>query len=142
MKDLEQQLQRHVCYQHNRDARLRPLRFLVSHRTEVSKTSADAVEAGPQCLLPEDPERKTNSHGGNRFEKSLYDLIRGLRNHKGNERAYIQDSIRECRREIKSQDMGTCTSCPPRGMVSGRLRRDRPQGDGVDEVDVLGNVWA
>lgn len=39
------------------------------------------------------------------FEKSLYDLIRGLRNHKGNERAYIQDSIRECRREIKTQDM-------------------------------------
>ncbi|KAI9663503.1 MAG: AP-3 complex subunit delta [Alyxoria varia] len=39
------------------------------------------------------------------FEKSLYDLIRGLRNHKGNERAYIQDCLRECRREIKSQDM-------------------------------------
>ncbi|EON69188.1 hypothetical protein W97_08546 [Coniosporium apollinis CBS 100218] len=39
------------------------------------------------------------------FEKSLYDLIRGLRNHKGNERAYIQESLRECRREIKSQDM-------------------------------------
>ncbi|KAF1815968.1 Adaptor protein complex AP-3 delta subunit [Eremomyces bilateralis CBS 781.70] len=39
------------------------------------------------------------------FEKSLYDLIRGLRNHKGNERQYIQDSVRECRREIKSQDM-------------------------------------
>ncbi|KAF2454978.1 armadillo-type protein [Lineolata rhizophorae] len=40
-----------------------------------------------------------------RFEKSLYDLIRGLRNHKGNEREYIQASIRECRKEIKSQDM-------------------------------------
>lgn len=39
------------------------------------------------------------------FEKSLYDLIRGLRNHKGNEREYIQDSLRECRKEIKSQDM-------------------------------------
>lgn len=39
------------------------------------------------------------------FEKSLYDLIRGLRNHKGNEREYIQDTIRECRKEIKSQDM-------------------------------------
>ena len=39
------------------------------------------------------------------FEKSLYDLIRGLRNHKGNERSYIQDSIRECRREIKTQDL-------------------------------------
>ena len=41
-----------------------------------------------------------------RFEKSLYDLIRGMRNHKGNEREYIQDSIRECRREIKTNDMG------------------------------------
>ena len=39
------------------------------------------------------------------FEKSLYDLIRGLRNHKGNEREYIQESLRECRKEIKSQDM-------------------------------------
>ncbi|KAJ9246522.1 hypothetical protein DTO207G8_8876 [Paecilomyces variotii] len=39
------------------------------------------------------------------FEKSLYDLIRGLRNHKGSEVEYIQDSLRECRIEIKSQDM-------------------------------------
>jgi len=39
------------------------------------------------------------------FEKSLYDLIRGLRNHKGTEREYIQESLRECRKEIKSQDM-------------------------------------
>lgn len=44
-----------------------------------------------------------------RFEKSLYDLIRGLRNHRGTERAYIQDSLRECRTEIKSQDMGPST---------------------------------
>lgn len=41
-----------------------------------------------------------------RFEKSLYDLIRGLRNHKGNEREYIQHSLRECRTEIKGFDMG------------------------------------
>ncbi|KAI9772247.1 MAG: AP-3 complex subunit delta [Geoglossum simile] len=40
-----------------------------------------------------------------RFEKSLYDLIRGLRNHKGNEREYILNSLRECRTEIKGQDM-------------------------------------
>ena len=39
------------------------------------------------------------------FEKSLYDLIRGLRNHRGKEREYIQASIRECRNEIRSQDM-------------------------------------
>lgn len=41
-----------------------------------------------------------------RFEKSLYDLIRGLRNHKGNEKAYIQNSLKECRAEIRGQDMG------------------------------------
>lgn len=41
-----------------------------------------------------------------RFEKSLYDLIRGLRNHKGVEEDYIQDSLRECKTEIKTQDMG------------------------------------
>ena len=42
-----------------------------------------------------------------RFEKSLYDLIRGLRNHKGGEREYIQHSLRECRTEIRGSDMGT-----------------------------------
>ena len=41
-----------------------------------------------------------------RFEKSLYDLIRGLRNHKGSEREYIQHSLRECRTEIRGSDMG------------------------------------
>ncbi|KAI1319884.1 adaptin N terminal region-domain-containing protein [Xylariaceae sp. FL0255] len=40
-----------------------------------------------------------------RFEKSLYDLIRGLRSHKGNEREYIQNCLKECRSEIRSQDM-------------------------------------
>ncbi|KAH7362053.1 AP-3 complex subunit delta [Plectosphaerella cucumerina] len=39
------------------------------------------------------------------FEKSLYDLIRGLRNHKGNEREYIQNSLKECRAEVRGQDM-------------------------------------
>ncbi|KAF2749483.1 AP-3 complex subunit delta [Sporormia fimetaria CBS 119925] len=39
------------------------------------------------------------------FEKSLYDLIRGLRNHKGTEKEYIAESIRECRKEIRSNDM-------------------------------------
>lgn len=41
-----------------------------------------------------------------RFEKSLYDLIRGLRTHKGGEREYIQKSLKECRAEVRSQDMG------------------------------------
>ena len=39
------------------------------------------------------------------FEKDIYQLIRGLRAHKGNEREYIQSSLRECRKEIKGQDM-------------------------------------
>lgn len=39
------------------------------------------------------------------FEKSLYDLIRGLRSHKGNEAEYIQSVLKECRTEVKSQDM-------------------------------------
>jgi len=41
-----------------------------------------------------------------RFEKSLYDLIRGLRNHKGNEKEYIQNSLKECRAEVRGSDMG------------------------------------
>lgn len=43
---------------------------------------------------------------GYRFEKSLYDLIRGIRNHKGNEKEYIQNCLKECRTEIRNQDMG------------------------------------
>ncbi|KAK3326457.1 adaptin N terminal region-domain-containing protein [Apodospora peruviana] len=39
------------------------------------------------------------------FEKSLHDLIRGLRNHKANEKEYIQNCLKECRSEIRSQDM-------------------------------------
>ena len=39
------------------------------------------------------------------FEKSLYDLIRGLRSHKGNESEYIQGILKECRTEVRSQDM-------------------------------------
>lgn len=39
------------------------------------------------------------------FEKSLYDLIRGLRSHKGNERQYMLDSLKECQNEAKSQDI-------------------------------------
>ena len=39
------------------------------------------------------------------FEKSLVDLIRGLRGHKGREAEYMQNAIKESRSEIKSQDM-------------------------------------
>jgi AP-3 complex subunit delta-1 len=39
------------------------------------------------------------------FEKDIYQLIRGLRARKGTEREYIQECIRECRKEIKGQDM-------------------------------------
>lgn len=39
------------------------------------------------------------------FEKDIYQLIRGLRAHKGNEREYIQSSLKECRKEIRGQDM-------------------------------------
>lgn len=49
-----------------------------------------------------------------RFEKSLYDLIRGLRSHKGNEAEYIQSSLKECRSEIKSPDMGQNGTVGPR----------------------------
>lgn len=39
------------------------------------------------------------------FEKDIYQLIRGLRANKGREREYIQECLRECRKEVKSQDM-------------------------------------
>ena len=39
------------------------------------------------------------------FEKDIYQLIRGLRAHRGAERSYIQQSLTECRREVRTQDM-------------------------------------
>lgn len=39
------------------------------------------------------------------FEKSLYDLIKGLRSHKGAEKEYIDNCLRECRQEIRGSDM-------------------------------------
>lgn len=39
------------------------------------------------------------------FEKSLVDLIRGMRGNKGRENEYIASAIKECRGEIRSQDM-------------------------------------
>ena len=39
------------------------------------------------------------------FEKDIYQLIRGLRAHKGHEREYIQDCLKECRKEIRGADM-------------------------------------
>jgi hypothetical protein len=62
-----------------------------------------------------------------RFEKSLYDLIRGLRNHKGNEKEYIQNSLKECRAEIRGQDMGQYIlqyfACHANGIVIGQMSR-------------------
>lgn len=39
------------------------------------------------------------------FEKTLNDLIRGLRANKANERRYISSAIVECKQEAKSQDL-------------------------------------
>ncbi|GAB0138557.1 hypothetical protein EsDP_00006788 [Epichloe bromicola] len=55
-------------------------------------------------LQLEQPHARGN-RAGTMFEKSLYDLIRGLRNHKGNEKEYVQKSLKECRAEVRSQDM-------------------------------------
>lgn len=46
-----------------------------------------------------------NGDIGTMFEKDIYQLIRGLRAHKGTEREYIQESLKECRKEVKTQDM-------------------------------------
>ncbi|KAL3957895.1 hypothetical protein ACCO45_008473 [Purpureocillium lilacinum] len=58
---------------------------------------------------PTRPSPRASAHAScaATFEKSLYDLIRGLRNHKGNEKDYIQKSLKECRVEVRSQDMGS-----------------------------------
>ena len=39
------------------------------------------------------------------FEKSLTELIKGIRAHKGSETKYIDSAIGECRKEIKSRDL-------------------------------------
>ncbi|KAK1065109.1 AP-3 complex subunit delta [Friedmanniomyces endolithicus] len=39
------------------------------------------------------------------FEKDIYQLIRGLRAHKGAERDYINQALAECRREVRTTDL-------------------------------------
>ncbi len=39
------------------------------------------------------------------FEKSLTDLVKGIRAHKHNEEAYIRTSIAEIKNELKSNDI-------------------------------------
>jgi AP-3 complex subunit delta-1 len=39
------------------------------------------------------------------FEKGLTELIKGIRAHKGSEAKYIDSSIGECRKEIRSRDL-------------------------------------
>jgi AP-3 complex subunit delta-1 len=39
------------------------------------------------------------------FEKTLNELIKGIRAHKGSEAKYIDSSIVDCRKEIKSRDL-------------------------------------
>ncbi|KAI8657370.1 AP-3 complex subunit delta [Fusarium keratoplasticum] len=60
---------------------------------------------GSPICLNNSQDRKPHRRRNLEFEKSLYDLIRGLRNHKGNEKEYIQKSLKECRAEVRSQDM-------------------------------------
>jgi hypothetical protein len=73
----------------------------------------------------------------NRFEKSLYDLIRGLRNHKGNEKEYIQNSLKECRAEIRGKDMGQFIS---HKCVRGSSLRCRRQSHRTSQACVPRNV--
>lgn len=77
--------------------------------------------------------------GQTRFEKSLYDLIKGLRNHKGTEEEYIQDSLRECKTEIRSQDMGTCVHTFSSACL--QLTPGRQKGHGTLEINISGDVW-
>ncbi|KHN95399.1 AP-3 complex subunit delta [Metarhizium album ARSEF 1941] len=46
-----------------------------------------------------------NSVARTGFEKSLYDLIRGLRTSKGGGKDFIQKNLKDCRAEVRSPDM-------------------------------------
>ena len=39
------------------------------------------------------------------FEKTLLDLVKGIRSHKDREAQYISDCIRECKDELGSSDL-------------------------------------
>ncbi|CAK7211189.1 AP-3 complex subunit delta [Sporothrix bragantina] len=69
------------------------------HRPSFSLSASRSI---PRAARSDDD---SSSHSPGSFEKSLLDLIRGLRHHKGNEKAYIQNSLKECRAEVRSQDM-------------------------------------
>ncbi|CAI7588075.1 unnamed protein product [Penicillium discolor] len=92
-------------------------------RGDPIKTDVEREQSAPELNWPQsrdpisligDPPNANSPPRGARvacthlhlsFEKSLYDLIKGLRGHKGGENEYIQSSLRECKAEIKTQDM-------------------------------------
>jgi AP-3 complex subunit delta len=39
------------------------------------------------------------------FEKTLNELIKGIRAHKGSETKYIDSAITECKKEVKAKDL-------------------------------------
>lgn len=71
----------------------------VTFRSSATQLLCNASSQGHRAL-------SSTADDDHRFEKSLYDLIRGLRNNKGNEKEYIQNSLKECRAEVRSQDIG------------------------------------
>ena len=74
-----------------------------------------------------------------RFEKSLYDLIRGLRNHKGSEKEYIQKSLKECRAEVRGQDMGASALAIRDGGSTLLMFVGRSEGDSPSQADLPGD---
>lgn len=76
------------------------------HRPSSSTSSipSDLLSIHKASRRTSDSNSSTDWANLFRFEKSLYDLIRGLRQNKGNEKAYIQNCLKECRQEVRSTD--------------------------------------
>lgn len=54
---------------------------------------------------PTSPTPKRNRTVSIMFEKSLTDLVKGIRSHKHNEEAYIRNVIAEIKNELKTSDI-------------------------------------
>ncbi|CAF4456106.1 unnamed protein product, partial [Rotaria sp. Silwood2] len=49
--------------------------------------------------------KKAKDSFGPMFDKSLHDLVRGIRNHKDNEAKYINEAIDEIKQELKQDNI-------------------------------------
>lgn len=71
------------------------------------------------------------------FEKSLQDLVKGIRNNKNDPSAYIAACVAEIKAELRSRDSDLKAQVGVRGAGAGSVRVPTPARGGSMQFDAL-----